>query len=130
MQVAEQAWTIPKTIHNIKHFLKKMGLSSEIFEQLDPFSQDINPIEECRLFLDELFNEKREDIWGSSYLIEFFGVDIHFLNQRKSECGSMRGSKVSVDLEALEENFNPGPNLLMKTTKFSRKCFNFGPHVL
>lgn len=64
-------------------------------------------------------------------MIEFFGIDLHYLNKREykakgdnSSGGSMRGSKVSIDLQ--EENVDPlAANMLMKTAKFSKKTFNF-----
>lgn len=37
----DQGWTVKKTIPSIKHFLKKMGLQSPLFINVDPILQDI-----------------------------------------------------------------------------------------
>lgn len=63
-------------------------------------------------------------------MIQYFGVDLNYLNIRndKLKGNPMRSSKVSIDLNSmLEENIDPhGNNMLMKTTKFNKKTFNFG----
>lgn len=79
-------------------------------------------------------------------MIEFYGIDIHYLNEKIINIPSlhkpisMKSSKVSselsIDLSDLgDENCDPSflntehENLLMKTCKFSKKTFNFGPEM-
>ena len=59
VEVGEQEWTVRKTLQNIKYFLRKIGIECDLFNDVDPLSQDINLTQECRVYLDDLFNEKR-----------------------------------------------------------------------
>lgn len=57
------------------------------------------------MYLDGLFMDFRDKIWSEQFLIEYFGIDLHFLNGKsdKFKNSSMRGSKVSLDLENVLE---------------------------
>lgn len=115
--------------------LRKIGVDADVFKggKKDE-EEDIGVEEERRVFLDQLFNQYREEVFVNLGLIEFFGVDLQYLNNknekfgRSSMNGSMKGSKVSIDLDnILEQNVDPigNGNMLMKTGKFSKKTFNF-----
>lgn len=62
--------------------------------------------------------------------MQYFAIDLNYLSIKndKLKGNSMRSSKMSIDLNSmLEENIDPhSSNLLMKTTKFNKKTFNFG----
>lgn len=77
-----------------------MSIQNDLFFNADNFEDDITHNEERRVFLDEIFNDYKDEIWDNIFLIEFFGIDIQFLNRstEKVKAGSsMRGSKISLD---------------------------------
>jgi len=81
--------------------------------------------------LDDIFNQNREKLLTNTFLIEYFGVDLNFLNNKNDRLRdrSLKGSKISIDWNSfMDENVDPclSSNMLMKTSKFSKKTFNFG----
>lgn len=58
-----------------------MCIENDLFINADNLEDDITQNEERRVFLDEIFNNCREDIWSNTFLIEYFGIDIQFLNR-------------------------------------------------
>jgi hypothetical protein len=96
----DQGWTIRKTEGNIIHFLNRRGLKSPLFNNVHQVDEDIALNEQRRIFLDEVFHGCCCEIWSNTFLIEYFAIDLNFLNcmNEKFKYSSMKGSKISLDL--------------------------------